>query len=295
MITGDEFPEIPHVTATVPVRHHGELLGAITVVKPQNEALTPTEERLLEDVGAQAGLMVRNVRLTAELVARLEELRASRQRLVAAQDEERRKLERNLHDGAQQQLVAIKVQLGLAERLADAGQPVAEMIRQLKDETGEALETLRDLARGIYPPLLAAEGLPSALAGQARKASFEVNIEADAVGRYPQDIETAIYFVCLEAFQNASKYSEATCVTVALREVADELHFSVSDNGAGFDPSSARKGSGTNNMNDRVESLDGNLTITSAPGQGTTVAGRIPVPPGAAVPTPAPAESVTTP
>ena len=295
MVTGDTFPVIDNVTATVEVRHHGELLGAITVVKPQNEPLTPTEERLLSDVGAQAGLMVRNVRLTAELVARLDELRASRQRLVSAQDEERRKLERNLHDGAQQQLVAIKVQLGLAERLAEAGQPVAEMIRQLKDETGEALETLRDLARGIYPPLLAAEGLPSALAGQARKASFEVQIEADGVGRYPQDIETAVYFVCLEAFQNASKYSQATCVTVDLRETGDELHFSVSDNGAGFDPATVKQGSGTHNMNDRVESLDGTLTITSAPGEGTRVAGRIPVPAGSAKPVPAPPEPVPTP
>ena len=294
-VTGDVFPEIENVTATVPVRHHGELLGAITVVKPQNEALTPTEERLLTDVGAQAGLMVRNVRLTAELVARLEELRASRQRLVSAQDEERRKLERNLHDGAQQQLVAIKVQLGLAERLAEAGQPVAEMIRQLKDETGEALETLRDLARGIYPPLLAAEGLPSALAGQARKASFEVQIDADGVGRYPQDIETAVYFVCLEAFQNASKYSEASCVTVELREVGDALHFSVRDNGAGFDPSSTRHGAGTHNMNDRVESLDGSLTIISAPGEGTSVEGRIPVPAAAAAPAPAPPQPVPAP
>ena len=283
-ITGDTFPEIPGVTTTVPVRHRGELLGAITVVKPPNEGLTPTEERLLEDVGAQAGLLVRNVRLTAELVARLEELRASRQRLVAAQDEERRRLERNLHDGAQQQLVALKVQLGLAERLAEAGQPVAEMIRQLKEETGEALETLRDLARGIYPPLLAAEGLPSALAGQARKASFEVDIQADDVGRYPQDIETAIYFVCLEAFQNASKYADASLVRVELTERDKELRFVVTDDGAGFDPSCTPQGSGTHNMADRVEALDGSLTITSAVGAGTRVEGRIPVPADAIAP-----------
>ncbi|MDQ1373786.1 MAG: hypothetical protein QOJ09_1124, partial [Actinomycetota bacterium] len=278
VIEGADFPALDGVTAAVSVRHHGELLGAITVVKPPNEGLTPTEEKLLEDVGAQAGLMLRNVRLTAELVARLEELRASRQRLVAAQDEERRRLERNLHDGAQQQLVALKVQLGLAERLAEAGQPVAEMIRQLKDETGEALETLRDLARGIYPPLLAAEGLPSALAGQGRKASFDVQISSDDIGRYPQDIETAIYFVCLEAFQNASKYAEASCVNVLLEERHGELHFTVSDDGAGFDPSCTPKGSGSQNMADRVEALDGTLIIDSSPGAGTRVEGRIPVP-----------------
>ena len=284
IITDDEFPPIPGATASVPVRHHGELLGAITVVKPPNEGLSPTEERLLEDVGAQAGLMMRNVRLTAELGARLEELRASRQRLVAAQDEERRRLERNLHDGAQQQLVALKVQLGLAERLAEAGQPVAEMIRQLKDETGEALETLRDLARGIYPPLLAAEGLPSALAGQGRKASFAVEIEADGVGRYPQDVETAVYFVCLEAFQNASKYAQASCVKVELGERDGELRFSVTDDGAGFDTSCMKQGAGTQNMADRVEALDGSLTITSSPGAGARVEGRIPLPVGGPAP-----------
>ncbi|MEY2568395.1 MAG: hypothetical protein QOE35_2924 [Actinomycetota bacterium] len=278
IIDGDDFPALDGVTAAISVRHHGELLGAITVVKPANEGLSPTEEKLLEDVGAQAGLMLRNVRLTAELVERLEELRASRQRLVAAQDEERRRLERNLHDGAQQQLVALKVQLGLAERLADAGQPVVEMIRQLKEETGDALETLRDLARGIYPPLLAAEGLPSALAGQARKASFEVEIESESVGRYPQDVETAVYFVCLEAFQNASKYAEAGCVKVLLEERQGELHFAVQDDGAGFDAASTRRGSGTQNMADRVEALDGNLTIDSRPGAGTRVEGRIPLP-----------------
>jgi signal transduction histidine kinase len=285
-VDGDDFPDIPGVTAVVPVRHHGELLGAITVVKAANEDITPTEERLLEDVGAQAGLVLRNVRLTAELVARLEELRASRQRLVAAQDEERRRLERNLHDGAQQQLVALKVQLGLAERLAEAGQPVGEMIRQLKDETGDALETLRDLARGIYPPLLAAEGLPSALAGQGRKASFSVEIQADSVGRYPQDVETAVYFVCLEAFQNASKYASANSVCVTLDEHDGELHFVVHDDGVGFDPTCTAKGSGTQNMIDRVEALDGSLSIDSAPDAGTRVEGRIPVP-AAATPTPA--------
>jgi pimeloyl-ACP methyl ester carboxylesterase len=145
------------------------------------------------------------------------------------------------------------------------------------DNAERMLETLRDLARGIYPPLLAAEGLPSALAGQARKASFAVDIESDGVGRYPQDVETAVYFVCLEAFQNASKYAGATRVTVELDQHGDELHFAVADDGAGFDPSCTRQGSGTQNMIDRVEALDGTLTITSAPGAGTRVEGRIPV------------------
>jgi signal transduction histidine kinase len=277
-IVDDEFPVLPGATAVVPVRHQGELLGALVVTKPANETLTPTEDKLLHDVGSQAGLVLRNVRLTAELVARLEELRASRQRLVAAQDEERRKLERNLHDGAQQQLVALKVQLGLAERLAEAGQPIIEMIRQLKEDTGDALENLRDLARGIYPPLLAAEGLASALTAQARKTPFELDVRAEDIGRYPQEVETAVYFVCLEAFQNAAKYAEATRVVVDIHEEAGHLVFSVSDNGVGFDPATARMGAGSQNMADRVEVLDGNLRVQSQPGAGTTVAGRMPIP-----------------
>jgi signal transduction histidine kinase len=224
------------------------------------------------------------VRLTAELVARLEELRASRQRLVAAQDEERRRIERNLHDGAQQQLVALKVQLGLAERLADAGQSVADMIRQLKEDTGEALETLRDLARGIYPPLLAAEGLGAALAGQARKASFDVVINADDIGRYPQELETAVYFVCLEAFQNIGKYAGANEVTVDLHEERGDLLFRVTDDGCGFDLTCTPRGSGSTNMADRVEALDGSFRIDSVPGRGTVIEGRVPIPD-----TPAPA------
>jgi signal transduction histidine kinase len=275
-LTGTQFPVIASASAVVPVRHDEELLGALTVVKPGGEQLSPTEDKLLHDVASQAGLVLRNVRLTTELLDRLEELRASRQRLVAAQDAERRRLERNLHDGAQQQLVALKVQLGLAERMADGGQNVAELLRQLKDDTGEALENLRDLARGIYPPLLAAEGLPAAVASHARKTSLDVEVAADGIGRYPQDIETAVYFCVLEALQNASKYAGECKVNVSLGREAHALVFTVHDNGPGFDPATTPKGAGSQNMADRVAALDGVLTITSSPGQGTTVTGKIP-------------------
>lgn len=283
-LTGSAFPVIATASAVVPVRHDEELLGALTVTKPGDEQLSPTEDKLLHDVGAQAGLVLRNVRLTTELLDRLEELRASRQRLVAAQDEERRRLERNLHDGAQQQLVALKVQLGLAERLAEGGQPVVEMLRQLKDDTGEALENLRDLARGIYPPLLAAEGLPSAVASHARKTSLDVSVSAEGVGRYNQDVETAVYFCVLEALQNASKYAGDCKVDVSIAHEGGDLVFRVHDDGSGFDPGTTAKGAGSQNMADRVAALDGVLTITSAPGQGTTVTGSIPAPDLAEVP-----------
>src|SRR5262249_28070958 len=148
--------------------------------------------------------------------------------IVAAGDEERRRLERNLHDGAQQELVAIKVQLSLAEDMADElegdSEPLLELLAKLKDQTGDAVESLRDLARGIYPPLLAAEGLRTALNAQARKSPLDITVEAD-VGRYPQETEAAVYFCCLEAFQNAAKYAGDCSVEATLCEEDGYLRF----------------------------------------------------------------------
>lgn len=280
-VEGGQVPILPGATRAVAVRHQGELFGALSVVKPGNEGLSPTEEKLLADLAGQAGLVFRNLRLTTELMERLEELKASRQRLVSAQDEARRRLERNIHDGAQQQLVALKVHLRLAENLAGelgpAGEPLVELLGQLKAQTGEALEDLRDLARGIFPPLLAAEGLPSALASQAHKAGIPATVAAPGMGRYPRDIEAAVYFCCLEALQNVAKYSNASHVDVVLEQTGDELSFSVCDDGVGFDPASTASGSGCQNMRDRVEALDGRLRLESAPGRGTRVTGTIPL------------------
>jgi signal transduction histidine kinase len=266
-------------TAVVPVTHQGDLLGALAITKTSTAGLSPTEAKLLADIGAQAGLVLRNVRLTTELLARLDELKASRHRLVAAQDMARRRLERDLHDGAQQQLVALKVQLGLAERMAGAGQDVTELLRELGTGATEALENLRDLARGIYPPLLAAEGLPAAIAAQGRKAPFDLRIDADGLGRFPQEVEGAVYFCCLEAFQNTSKYASATEVVVTLTAAGDALNFSVADNGCGFDPTVVGRGSGSQNIADRVEALDGTVAISSEPGRGTVLSGSIPIAP----------------
>ena len=169
-LAGDgALPRFDGVTRAVAVRHDDELLGALALEKPRNEPLTPTEDKLLQDLASQAGLVLRNVGLTAELQATIDELRASRRRLVEAQDEERRKIERNLHDGAQQQLVALTVQLGLLERLADDPERVRQAATQLQGGLRDALDDLRDLARGIYPPLLADKGLATALEGQAAR------------------------------------------------------------------------------------------------------------------------------
>ena len=233
----------------VAVQHQGELLGALSVTKRSGEALTPVEENLVAHLAGQAGLVLKNVGLTADLQARLAELRASRQRLVSAQDEERRRLERNLHDGAQQHLVALKVKLGLAEMLASRDPEKAKAtITQLKGDADEALETLRDLARGIYPPLLAEKGLGVALDSQARKATVPVTVDCEGIGRYSQDVEAAVYFSVLEALQNVQKYAQASRAMVRLREEDGTLTFEVADDGSGFDVATTARGSGLTNM-----------------------------------------------
>ncbi len=273
-----ELPPRNGASRIVEVRHQGDLLGALSVTKRPSEPLTPVEEKLLTDLAGQAGLVLRNVGLTSDLEARIDELRASRQRLVTAQDEERRRLERNLHDGAQQHLVALKVKLGLAELLLKRDPDKAKLtLVQLKGDADEALDTLRDLARGIYPPLLADKGLVVALELQARKATVPVTVEAEHVERYSQDVEAAVYFCCLEAMQNVQKYAGATRAVIRLRADGDQLHFSVHDDGAGFDPATVKKGSGLTNMTDRLDALGGSLALTSTPGQGATLAGSLPV------------------
>jgi signal transduction histidine kinase len=276
-VVGESMPEMPHTDRAVEVRHQGELLGALTVTKRKGESLTPVEEKLLTDLAGQAGLVLKNVRLTAELLARLDDLRASRQRLVAAQDEERRRLERNLHDGAQQNLVALKVKLGLAEVFAEKDPARAKaLVGELKSDADEALETLRDLARGIYPPLLADKGLVAALESQARKATLPVQVHADGVGRYPQEVEAAVYFCCLEALQNVQKYAAAQLAVVKLDGSGSALSFEVTDDGRGFDDASVQRGAGLTNMTDRIDALGGSLEISSTPQSGTCVQGSIP-------------------
>ena len=279
------LPALPGATRSVEVRHQSELLGALSVNKRRGEALTPIEQKLVDDLAHQAGLVLKNVGLTADLQARLEDLRASRQRLVSAQDEERRRLERNLHDGAQQHLVALKVKLGLVEMLLarDPAKATATL-EELKGDADEALETLRDLARGIYPPLLAEKGLVTALESQARKATLPVLVDAAGITRHQQDLEAAVYFCVLEALQNAQKYAKATQVTVRLREADGQLEVEVEDDGAGFDVATAKRGAGLTNMEDRLDALEGALSVQSSPGHGTRLSVSLPLPVLEAVP-----------
>jgi signal transduction histidine kinase len=273
-VSGTDF-FLPDSDQVAPVIHKGELLGALAVTKRSGEQMTPVEGKLMGDLASQAGVVLRNVQLTEELLEKLEELKASRQRLVAAQDKARRRLERDLHDGAQQQLVALKVKLSLAQRLTTQ-EKVKQFLTQLQAEADDTLQTLRDLARGIYPPLLAEKGLPTALIAQANKSALEVEVKAEGVGRYSQELEAAVYFCCLEALQNIAKYAGPCRVVITLTADADTLSFEVADDGNGFEVSSSGPGHGIQNMSDRMDALGGALEVTSTPGAGTTVRGRVP-------------------
>jgi signal transduction histidine kinase len=252
------------------VRHQGELFGAITVSMPANDPMNPSKERLVRDLAAQAGPVLRNVLL-------VEDLRESRRRIVTAQDERAKKLERDLHDGAQQQLVALGVKMRLLDGLLEKDPAKGhELVAQLQTETVDALESLRDLARGIYPPLLAEQGLPAALEAQARRAAVPTVVESERIGRYPQDVESAVYFCALEALNNVAKYANASATTITLSQENGRLTFAVSDDGKGFDPTSSGGGSGLQGMADRLDALGGALRIESTTGRGTTIIGTVP-------------------
>jgi signal transduction histidine kinase len=278
------LPDVPGATNAFEVSHGGERLGALTLAKRPGEALTPVERRLAAQLAAQAGLVLHNAGLTEQLKGRMAELLASRKRIVEAADDERRRLERNIHDGAQQQLVALSVMARLAETTVDSDKDSARaMVVQAQADAAGALENLRDLARGIYPPLLAEQGLVAALEAQASKSAIPVTVEADGLGRYPQEAEAAVYFCALEALQNVAKYAGASQAVVRLAGAggpagpAGVLGFSVTDDGAGFDSASAGYGTGLQGMADRLAALGGDLQVRSEPGRGTTVTGRLPV------------------
>jgi signal transduction histidine kinase len=253
------------------VVHQGERLGSLRLVASPREPLTPAAERLIQAISGQTGLVLRNVAL-------IEDVRSSRHRLVAAADEARRRLERDLHDGAQQQLVALRINLGMARQaVRESPEEAAELLALTEQAAAGALTELRDLAHGIYPPLLADHGLPDALSSHARKATLPVSVEADGTGRYPQEVEAAVYFAIGEALQNVAKYAQASAARVTLRGSDRCLTFTVEDDGKGFDLATARMGTGVQGMTDRMAALGGTLEVSSAPGSGTRVTGTIPV------------------
>jgi signal transduction histidine kinase len=268
---GDDLETTDPSRQVFAVRHQGSLLGVLDLTMPANDPMNAQKEQLVRDVAGQAGLVLRNVGL-------LEDVRESRRRIVATQDERARALERNIHDGAQQQLIALTVKLRLAEQLAErdpAG--MRELLRTLQVEATDALEDLRDLARGIYPPLLADQGLGAALQAQARKSPVPVAFEIGGIGRYSQEIESAVYFSCLEALQNVAKYAEASEVRITLQQNDGRLSVEIIDDGVGFDLAATTYGTGLQGIADRMDALGGRFQIRSRHGGGTTVSGSVPV------------------
>ena len=276
------------IVRVAPITHSGQLLGLIAAVRPAaGDTFRTDDETVLAELARQVGLALHNVQLDSALQASLdevrrqaEELRASRARIVAASDAARRQIERNLHDGAQQHLVALAVNLRLARQLAEADPETSKtMLDQLAHDLQEAVQQLRDLAHGIYPPLLMDRGLIEALRAAAGRAALPTDVLAEELGRFSPDIEAAVYFCCLEALQNAGKHAgEGATATIRVWKEEGALLFDVADNGAGFDPASRpHLGAGFTNMSDRVGAIGGSLKVQSAPGQGTKISGRIPV------------------
>ena len=266
------------------VRHGGQELGVLRLQERPGLALTAVEQRLFAGLAAQAGLVLRQVGLRAdlahrheELVARADELSASRDRLIETQDTERRRLERDIHDGAQQHLVALTVNLRLAQAIAvRSPERAARVVGEQAQAATVAIETLSSLSRGIYPRLLSDDGLVPALRSAVAASPIPVTIDAIDVGRLPTPVEAALYFCCMEAVQNAAKHSGAGEVRVRFSGDSDRWRLVISDDGAGFDQAQGAAGVGLLNMRDRLDAVGGTVTVRSQPGRGTTVTAVVP-------------------
>jgi signal transduction histidine kinase len=266
------------------VVYQGDVIGSVEVAMPANEPLRPDAERLLEDLAAQAGLALHNVRLTeelairaAELAVQAEGLRVSRERLVTARDAQRRGLERDIREGPERQLREIRDEL---DEVAIDGPDTSSRLDALTARANDTLEGLRDLARGIFPPLLADKGVVAALEAHIRKVGANAEIRASdafTAQRFDADVEACLYFCCLQAIQNVIRHAGNPACVVELEADHGEITFSLSDPGPGFDPATTPRGMGMDIMQDRIDALEGTLVVTSAPGAGTTIAGTVPI------------------
>jgi signal transduction histidine kinase len=272
--------------ASVQMSHAGEPVGVIEVGPKEDGELTKEDHELLATLARQAAIALRNANLASELSVRLEEisrqaeeLTASRARIVQAQDAERRRIERNIHDGVQQELVALIAKLRLARNQLNRDPGVAYgTLAELQEEAGHVLEDLRELARGIHPSVLSDRGLVEAIEARAARLPLDVRVEADAesrAGRFAHEIEGAAYFVISEALANVLKHATATHVEVKVVVEGKRLVVEVRDDGSGFEPSEVA-GSGLENLRDRMEALGGRLVVASRSGHGTRVTARLP-------------------
>jgi two-component system, NarL family, sensor kinase len=284
-VSGVPGPDGP-LLAT-PVVHNGQGLGELRLFARSTAELAPDAGQLLDDMAATLGVLVANLRLRRELEAQVIELRRSRQRLVQVHDDARRALERDLHDGAQARLVALRMRLGMAAELAGAGAAAGagpagglrEEMGALLGQVDEALASLRALSRGLHPPALEGAGVVEALRTEVRGLPVTVTVQGAPDKRYARSIETAVYFACLEAVQNAVKHGGSEQVSVTLSNGDGQLTFVVRDDGPGWDPASVPAGTGLTNLTDRIAALDGVVEVTAAPGRGTIVRGQVPLRP----------------
>ncbi|MFC4948333.1 GAF domain-containing sensor histidine kinase [Pseudonocardia sp. GCM10023141] len=270
-----------------PAVHGGRTLGLLLVERPADAvAFSAADERMLAEVARRLGIVLRNRALDEALQATLADLRrsnaalqASRTRLVTTADAERRRIERDLHDGAQQHLVALAVGLRLLRDVPPGAGPDLALLDELDTGIRDAVRTLRELAHGIYPPLLRDAGLVTALRAAAKRSPLAVTVtDTGGVGELPEPVQSAVYFCCVEALQNAAKHAAGAAVVVTLgRDGSGALRFEVADDGPGFDIASAGSGTGLQNMSDRVGAIGGTVELRSTPGAGTVVAGRLPV------------------
>jgi len=266
------------------VRHRGELLGVLVAEEREGERLTPVEEELLDSLAAQAGLVLRNLALTAELhdqlldvSARADVLRASRRKVVASEDVERQLLERDLHDGAQQQLVALAVNIRLVQRLLpQSPRQATELLASLDQSVQQAAADLLEVVGG-QPRLLAQAGLTAALREAAGTSPLPVEfVSSSGLGRYPADVELALYFCCLEALQNVAKHAAAHAVVIELHGDERSISACVSDDGRGFELQESTEG-GLAHMAERIKEVGGALSIRSNRRDGTTLRAEVPL------------------
>jgi signal transduction histidine kinase len=276
----------PGPMRVAPISHAGELLGIIVVWRIEGAvAFREDDDRVLADLARQVGLALHNAQLDTalqtsldELRRQADELRASRARIVASGDAERRRVERNLHDGAQQHLVALAVNLRLTKDVvAEDPAAAAEMLDELGTAVQETIQELRELAHGIYPPLLVDSGLGEALRAVTNRSPLDVELITEGVGRYTGDVEAAVYFCVLEALQNAGKHAANSRVVVRVWEESGGLLFEVRDDGPGFDVRLAQRGHGYVNMMDRLGAIGGAVRWESEIGHGTAIRGSVPL------------------
>jgi signal transduction histidine kinase len=263
-------PTAPPARTVTEVTGDGRRLAAIT----HDAGLDPV---LVEAASSYALAALENKRLVGQLESSLGDLAESRARIVAVADGERRRIERDLHDGAQQRLVALRIKLGMvAERLEDESPEVAGAVRALERDVDGTIDEVRSFARGVYPPLLAERGLGEALRAAGSSAQFPTSVDVHDLGRFRPEVEAAVYFACVEALQNVAKHARGASRVAIAVWCNPHLRFEVSDDGAGFDVAAMAPGAGLTNLRDRLEAVGGDLRVESRPGSGTTVRGSIP-------------------